>query len=249
MYSRSFRATAIVLVGGLLCVSGPAIATPLDITDIVGGWSNEAGGFDITINNVAAQGTDTILWGSGYEFTPGGDILGVPLDTNVLLGTFVHINEPIRRGRSITSVDYDLGFATNGVPVSLSTTLMFEHYETYNRADPCADGGPNYVGINSNGCADIVTVLPAVLNSPIDVGGEIFFFNLLGFSLDGGLTFDSQFVSAEHGNNTVELYGVVGQPTLVRLLSEPPTAVPEPSTFALLFAGLIGLVWRSRAVS
>jgi hypothetical protein len=33
----------------------------------VGGWSNEVGGYNITINNVVAQGTDTIMWGSGYE--------------------------------------------------------------------------------------------------------------------------------------------------------------------------------------
>jgi hypothetical protein len=219
----------------------------LDITDIVGGWSNEEGGYDITINNVAAQGTDTIMWGSGYEFTPGGDILSVPLDTNVLLGTFVHVNEPIRRGRSITSVDYDLSFSSNGVPVTLSTTLMFDHYETYNRADPCADGGPNSVGVNSNGCADIVTITSAVLNAPIDVGEEIFYFNLLGFSLDAGLSFDSQFFSEERGSNAVGLYGMVGQRISVPQLLGAPTQVPEPSTLALLLAGLIGVAWPRRA--
>jgi hypothetical protein len=61
MFSKSIRATAVILAGSLLFLSGTAAATLLDITDIVGGWSNEEGGYDITINNVAAQGTDTIM--------------------------------------------------------------------------------------------------------------------------------------------------------------------------------------------
>ena len=224
---------AFVLALSALFLSGPAAATPLYITNIVGGWSNIVGGQNVTTNNVAAQGTDMITWGngvppdSGYHFTPSVDIPNVALDTNILLGTFVHFNEPIPRGTYITSVDYDLSFSTNGLPPSLMTTLMFDHNETRNRANPCADGGALGVGVNSKGCADIVTVTAATLNSPIDVGGEIFFFNLLGFSLDGGMTFDSQFLSPERGSNTVGLYGIVSS-----------VPVPEPGTLSLLGAGL-----------
>lgn len=74
--------------------------------------------------------------------------------------------------------------------------------------------------------------------------GEIFFFNLLGFSLDNGGTFESTFKSKERGSNTVELYAIVGQ----RL--DPPNQVSEPHTLLLLSLGLAAVgAGRSRRPS
>ena len=229
---KLIRATALLATG--LLFSGSSLAALLDINNIVGGWSNPVGGQNVVITNVAAQGTDTIRWGdgvapdSGYDFTPGADINGVPLNTIFSLGTFVHHNEPIPAGSSITSVDYALSFSTNGVPSALSTTLQFAHNETPNGDDPCADGTANGAGVNINGCADIVTVTSAALNSLITVGSDTYFFNLLGFSTDGGATFSTQFLSAEQQSNTAQLYGIVGQ------------RIPEPTTLLLMAFGLLG---------
>ena len=174
---------------------------------------------------------------SGYNFQPGADILGITPDTNFFLGMFEHINEPITSGTAITSVDYKLSFDTNGVPMDLMTTLIFDHNETPNNGNPYEATTP---GINVNGCADIVTVASAGLSSPIVVNGDNYYFDLLGFSRDGGTTFDLSFESAERGHTRVGLYGIVRS-----------VPVPEPITSLLLGMGLIGLgarrISRNRA--
>ena len=222
-----FKKAVVFCVLSALFFSGPEVAASLDITDIEGGWTNATGGSNIDIDNVADQGTDTIMWGdgappeSGYNFTPGVDMIGVALNDNILLGTFNHINVPIPSGTGISSVDYEIGFMTNGQPLSLSTSLMFDHNETSNAPGPPLSD-------------DIVTVTAAALNSQIVAGGDTFFFNLLGFSLDGGLTFSDTFSSPEGGTNTAHLYGIV--------TAAPMDEVPEPSQYALMLVGAFGLV-------
>lgn len=230
-----------ILVGLMLVVSaGNVLADPLDITDIVGGWLNAqpGGTTNLTINNVANQGTDTVRWGdpatangqSGYNFTPGGDITPVLLDTPFLLGTFEHVNQPIF-GTAIASIDYNFGFATNGVPMNLSTVFHFTHNETPN-AEPCA-AGPE--GPSLSVCDDFVTVSTTGINQLITVGGDVYYFNLLGFSKDGGNTIRTGFQSQEGGTSRAGLYGIV--------TAQP---IPEPSTLLLVLAGLGGITATAR---
>ena len=206
-------ATVLILV---LVAAAPTSAAPLDIVDIEGGWLNVFPAANGAINNVAAQGTDTVRWPnpgdplqSGYNFTPAADIIGAPLGAPLLLGTFQHINQVIFT--SITSVEYAFSFTTNGLPNVLNDTFHFDHNETPNPGD------------------DIVTVSSVNLDQLIDVGGDQYFFNLLGFSTDGGMTFSTIFTSPEGGTNTAQLYGRV---------TAQPIATPEPGTFSLLGAGL-----------
>lgn len=213
-----------------------ASAGPLSISNIVGGWSNAVG--DVaTIVNQPNQGLDTARWGtpvvqggnqSGYDFTPTAGVINPTLGVPFSLGIFIHHNNPIFGG--ITGIDYTLGLDTNGVPPNLSDTFHFDHNETPN-SEPC----PSPSG--GNPCDDIVTISSLNLDSLITVGGDIYFFNLLGFSTDGGATIASQFFSPEGQANTAQLFAVVTQ---------QPIATPEPGSILLIGTGLAGAVARLR---
>jgi hypothetical protein len=230
-----------ILLGVVLFINaGSAFAGPLDITDIVGAWLNaQPGGItNLNINNVTNQGTDTVRWGdpatslgqSGYNFTPGGDIISAALGTPFLLGTFEHVNQPIF-GTPLGSIDYNFSFDTNGIPANLATSFHFVHDETPNDL-PC-DAGPE--GASISVCDDFVTVSTLGINQLITVGTDVYFFNLLGFSKDGGATIRTGFQSQENGTSRAGLYGVV--------TAQP---IPEPSTLLLLLAGLGGITAATR---
>jgi hypothetical protein len=230
-------------------VAASANATPLQISNIVGDWTNPTfpGPAAPIVNNQPGQGTDTVTWGvpvnidqSGYDFTPTAGTITPTLGVPFVLGTFVHHNNPVMDdGSIITGIDYALSLMSNGSPLSLTDTIHFDHNETDNFGPtPCPAGVPS----DDNGCDDVVTVSSLNLNSLITVGSDSYFFNLLGFSTDGGESTQSQFFSAEQNSNRVQLFAVV--------TPQPVGTVPEPASLVLLGTGLMAGVrhWRkSRA--
>jgi hypothetical protein len=228
---------AAIVVSLLLVVSaGNVAAGPINITNITGGWvTGSVTGGTADVTNTANQGTDMIRWPagdsaqSGLDMTPGADILSAPLGSAFLLGSFVHINQPT--GGTVTGVDYTFGFDTNGVPASLSDTFHFTVNDTPN-INPCGFPSVSF-------CDDFITVSSVNLNSLITVGGDTYYFNLLGFSQDGGATISTVFQTQEGMSNHADLYGVV--------TSQPITAPDAGSSLLLLGMGLAGLAaWRQR---
>jgi hypothetical protein len=223
---------AIVSVG----IAASANAAPLTISNILGGWENATGGTPAIVN-VAAQGTDTARWGvpanvdqSGYDFTPTAGAFNPTLGVAFSLGNFIHHNNPVGDDGSVpTGIDYSFSFSTNGAPAGLADIIHFDHNETPN-AEPCPS--PSAIP-----CDDIVTISSVSLDSLITVGSDVYFFNLLGFSTDGGATISSQFFSQEGGQNSAGLYAIV---------TAQPIAMPEPGSLLLIGTGLAGVVTRLR---
>lgn len=223
-------------------------ASALTITSIDGDWQNAT-------PSVSGEGTSSIRWGtdagygqSGYDFTAAPTNLDVPVDTQFSLGTFTHLNIPIR-DTVLSSVELAVTFTINGLASAITTVATFDHYETPNhlRSDwstknvTCADGNANGTGNNVNGCADRVTASSNPASShTFDIGGGTYFLDILGFFKDGMLLTD--FWTVERQINTAELYAVF------RTVSAPPppSEVPLPASGFLLLAGLAGLFAKRR---
>lgn len=199
------------------------------IINSAGNWLNPTG----TASNVNGVGTNQISWGtpvnqhrsqSSYVFTGNGgvNVADSSIDGSIFdLGIFTHNNFPIFNF-NFTGVDLTIGLGitdnSNNPLVNKNFNFTFNHRETPN------GGVCNPIGFTI--CPDVVTIPMATATELVNIFGDTYELELLGFrDAAGGLV--TQFITEENQVNTATLFGSLN---LVR-------QVPEPSVLALLVSG------------
>jgi len=248
-------------------ISTAALAVPVDIEDIGGVWSSTTPAID-------GIGTGSIRWGvpgfdrqSGYDFTAAGDRT-VETDDPFVLGTFNHLNFPIS-GQALQSAVLEVSFRISGLTSPIISTFSFMHNETLNDQAQCPNGEAFGVGVNAQGCADLVTAtVNRGLSQSFEIDGSTFLLDVLGFQFEGE-TFED-FFTEENRENAAELIAVIstqetpgttppnGNPpddTPPGNTPEPPTdtpplsEVPLPAGGLLLISGLLALAFRRKSTA
>lgn len=231
----------------MVIAAAPASAVTIDFDNITGTWFDVmlSGGDPLgftgngTANASVRWGNDTGSGRSGYDFAA----IGIPQLTITPPGSsavtsiarFTHVNQPISGGTSITAAKlrFTTDILVDGAYLdTVSFIYNFDHDETPNAANPCAYGGANNQGVNSNGCADRVRTVFNSQSNFFTIGNDDYALDVVGFLVGTPPATVTNFLTTERVNNEAFILG------RVVLYSE---AVPESATWAMLIAGF-GLV-------
>lgn len=128
------------------------------------------------------------------------------------LGDFTYVNRATRYSAGVTGVDFDLNVNLQGIG-----------WSTFNYS-LSIDNTPN----GSNNVPDYVSLISQGEDSLFSYLGESYRFEVLGFSRDGGLTFEDSTFANERSSTTAEIYGQIH-------------AVPVPAALWLFGSGLLAL--------
>lgn len=271
-HPRDFLQTNLVGIAAAMSMAATPAAHATLTNGIVDTWTVGVVGEFLCATAVFTPGTDgtscaaqTMNWGtstgsgqSGLDIT---NLAPASVNTNgaaVPNTSITHRNQPIT-GNSLDKVTLRSTLTLTpfdpsapGLP-SASLDFLIDFSETPNTANPCADGGANGVGVNSNGCADIFVIDKSSLNFP-------FFYDLDG---PGGPLQNQQYfisffeetsglnplppaacTSAGAASPCLGFRTPEEQNTTFRfaaLITTQPVLVPEPGTLAILSIGLLAL--------
>jgi hypothetical protein len=254
-----FRLRFTILAAGAAAALAaiPASATEITFHNITGTWfdAQSQGGpalgyFGNGTGNARVRWGQAQLFGgrSGYNFqaaaAPTLSVTPPSGSDATVIGTFTHVNQPIAANTSITGISLKFNtdvFVDGNYLTNVNFFYDFNHLETPNQGLFCANGGLNHLGVNSNGCADRVSVNFNTQSEGFQIGNSIYALDIVGF-LDGNNQV-SQFWTREDANNSAQILGRVA------LYSEIAPGVPEPATWAMMIAGfgLVGIAARRRS--
>ncbi len=209
-------------------LTASAFAAPVDIEDINGFWES-------TTPQIDGIGTNSIRWGvpgfdrqSGYDFVANGNQT-VETDTPFVLGTFTHLNFPIS-GQALQSALLEVSFRISGLTSPIISAFSFSHNETLNDQAQCPNGAAFGVGVNAQGCADLVrATVNQGQSQSFSIGDETFELDVLGFQFEGETL--ENFFTEENRENSAELIAILttqddpDQPT-----PPGPTSSPDPTS-------------------
>ena len=230
-------ALAAGLIAAFMMAVSTAQAAVLTIDSISAEWTNPVGGTSITNNGVQSNPTAAqIRWGevpgtrpqSGFNFlTSAPGSFGVNTDEAFSLGTFTHLNNVIDDG-PISSVRLDLNLTIGGTGVVGPFLTIFNFFESPNGCQPlptCAN--------------DLAWLSDYEASTTFFVGDDAYALTILGFSLDGGLSFIDFLTTPEDQMQSAQLYAKV-------------SAVPLPAAVWMFLSALSALglsAWRRKKVT
>jgi hypothetical protein len=208
-------------------------------------------------------GTSEISWGdlpagsgmpqSAYSFVGRGTPFDTSVDQMFNLGTFTHKNNPIwTNGEMLNGARLALTFTIEGANDVFRSVFDFQHLETPNESNPCANGEGQGVGVNVNGCADRVTLaLNEDESESFTVGHMEYVLDISGFLYNDSLM--KRFWTKEKAENVADLqasYKLISDNTPPKPVTPPttPSEVPLPASGLLLLGGL-GAIYAKRRKS
>jgi len=237
------KALAVATATSVLAAPAMATVTNISFTNVKATWLSPSGGSNITYSG---QGTDNaaIFWGtgtnggqkSGYRFETDIPAISVDTDTQTSgitsIGTFTHYNYPINSGSGINGVKLQLTMDVDvdgNIVQGVNFVYAFNHWETTNNSNPCANGGPNNQGVNAGGCADNVKVNFLQESGFFTIDNIEYALDVQGFLVGNDPA--TSFWTRENATNVAELRGQV-------VLRSVAGAVPEPASWAMMIGGL-----------
>ena len=220
-----------------------------------------SGSSEFTVSNSDNGSTSIINWGTpqnrGSNGTPnyfifngnasdtyqsgtyGSTILGNLFS----LGSFEYHNGKTRQD-NLTQVNFRVDMGIDGLMQMTTGTFGSAYLEftmsmnnTNDNNNPFASADSVWVSSVNAGMTmpDGTSIyIPYDFTTGMDmmIGGEYYNFFLMGFSRDGGLTFESQATSLENETTSAEIFASITQ----------VTPVPLPAAFWLMGSGLLSLI-------